>query len=71
MKWLEENGRKPRPDDVKYIMSHSLNFTELITLLGANIPDQFIQELERDLDEELRSIILYENTLSTLEELKN
>lgn len=52
-------------------MSHSLNFTELITLLGANIPDQFIQELERDLDEELRSIILYENTLSTLEELKN
>ena len=70
MKWLKENGRKPRPDDAKFIMSHSLNFTELVTLLGANIPDQFIQELERDLDEELRSIVLYEDTLSTLEELK-
>ncbi|MBV7609699.1 HAD family hydrolase, partial [Escherichia coli] len=38
--------------------------------LAVNIPDQFLQELEHDLDEELRSIRLYEDTLSTLEELK-
>lgn len=70
MKWLKENGRKPKPDDAKFIMSQNLNFTELVTLLGVNIPDQFMQELEHDLDEELRSIVLYEDTLATLEELK-
>ena len=51
-------------------MSQNLNFTEFVKLLRVNVPDQLLQELERDLDEELRSIILYEDTLSTLEELK-
>ena len=70
MKWLKENGRQPKPDDAKFIMSQNLNFTEFVKLLRVNVPDQLLQELERDLDEELRSIILYEDTLSTLEELK-
>ena len=51
-------------------MSHNLNLAELAKQLAVNIPDQFLQELEHDLDEELRSIRLYEDTLSTLEELK-
>ena len=51
-------------------MSHNLNLAELAKRLAVNIPDQFLQELEHDLDEELRSIRLYEDTLSTLEELK-
>ena len=69
MKWLKENGRQPKPDDAKFIMSHNLNLAELAKRLAVNIPDQFLQELEHDLDEELRSITLYEDTLSTLEEL--
>lgn len=56
MKWLKENGRQPKPDDVKFIMSHNLNLVELAKRLVVNIPDQFLQELEHDLDEELRSI---------------
>jgi hypothetical protein len=60
-----------KPDDAKFIMSHNLNLAELAKRLAVNIPDQFLQELEHDLDEELRSIRLYEDTLSTLEELKN
>ena len=70
MKWLKENGRQPKPDDAKFIMSQNLSFTELIKLLGINIPEQLLQELAHDLDEEIQSIILYEDTLSTLEELK-
>ena len=70
MKWLKENGQQPKPDDAKFIMSHNLNLAELVKLLAVNIPDQFLQELEHDLDEELRSIALYEDSLSTLEELK-
>lgn len=70
MKWLKENGRQPKPDDAKFIMFQNLSFTELIKLIGINIPEQLLQELEHDLDEELQSIVLYEDTLSTLEELK-
>ena len=70
MKWLKENGRQPKPDDAKFIMSQNLSFTELAKLLGINIPDQLLQELEHDLSEELQSIVLYGDTLSILEELK-
>ena len=59
----KENGRQPEPDDAKFIMSHKLNLAELAKRLVVNIPDQFLQELEHDLDEELLSITLYENTL--------
>ena len=48
-------------------MTQNLNFTELVKLLGINVSDQLLQEIEHDLDEELRSIILYEDRLSTLE----
>ena len=70
MKWLKENGRQPKPDDAKFIMSHNLNLAELAKRLAVNIPDPFLQALEHDLDEELRSITLYADTLSTLQELK-
>ena len=70
IKWLKENGRQPKPDDAKFIMSQNLSFTELVKLLGINIPDQLLQELEHDLNDELQSIVLYEDTLSTLKELK-
>ena len=39
MKWLKENGRQPKPDDAKFIMTQNLNFTELVKLLGINVPD--------------------------------
>ena len=70
MKWLKQNGRKPNPDDAKLIMSHNLDFIELAMLLRTDIPKQLLKELKSDLNEELQSIVLYEDTLSTLEELK-
>lgn len=70
MKWLKENGRQPKPDDAKFIMPQNLSFTELVKLLAINIPNQLLQELEHDLNDELKSIVLYEDKLSPLEELK-
>ena len=58
MKWLKENGRQPKPDDAKFIISRNLNLVERVKLLAANIPDQFLQELEHDLNEELRSDVV-------------
>ena len=70
MKWLKQNGRKPNPDDAKLIMSYNLDFIEFAMLLRTDIPKQLLKELKSDLNEELQSIVLYEDTLSTLEELK-
>ena len=42
MKWLKENGRQPKPDDAKFIMSQNLSFPEIVKLLGINIPDQLL-----------------------------
>ena len=70
MKWLNQNGRKPNPDDAKLIMSYNLDFIEFAILLRTDIPKQLLKELKSDLNEELQSIVLYEDTLSTLEELK-
>lgn len=70
MKWLKQNGRKPNPDDAKLIMSYNLDFIEFAMLLRTDIPKQLLKELKSDLNEELQSIVLYEDTLSTLEEFK-
>lgn len=62
MKWLKDHGRKPKPDDAKFIMSQNSDFIEFIKLLSMNVPDQVLQELKSDLDEELQTIALYEDT---------
>ena len=71
MKWLKHHGRKPKPDDAKLIMSQNSDFIEFINLLNMNVPDQLLQEINSDLDEELQTITLYEDTLPTLEKLQN
>lgn len=70
MKWLKENGRKPEPDDARFIMSTNSNLREFTALFGMNIPESLMQEIQADLDADLRSISLYPDTIFTLEKLK-
>lgn len=70
MKWMKDNGRKPRSDDAAVIMSHLADFKEIATIFGMTIPEELYRELLNDLDHDLSSIFLYEDTLSTLEKLK-
>ncbi|MCJ0929506.1 HAD family hydrolase [Acinetobacter lwoffii] len=71
MIWLKENGRKPHPNDAKLIMSNNVNIQQLVELFGYVIPIQLLNEIEEDLQNELRDIELYEDTISTLKKLKN
>lgn len=72
MRWLRENGRKPQPNDAATIMSvNVIDFSEIAELFGKSIPDVLLQELNTDLEVELKSMVLYEDTLSTLDELKH
>lgn len=38
MIWLKENGRKPHPDDAKFIMSNNMNIQQLAELIGYITP---------------------------------
>ncbi len=70
MKWMKNNGRKPDPNDAAMIMSNLAGFKEIAAMFGMTIPAQLLTELNNDLSYELQSIVLYEDTVSTLERLK-
>lgn len=70
MIWLKENGRKPHSDDSKFIMSNNVNIQQLAELFGYNIPIQLLNEIQNDFQEELKTIELYEDTISTIQNLK-
>lgn len=70
MRWMKDNGRKPQADDAAMIMSNTGTFTDIASLFGMSIPNDLLEELNNDLSFELQSIVLYEDTLKTLENLK-
>lgn len=70
MKYFKDQGRQPHSSDAAMIMSNNVDFVQLAATVGMHIPDQLLQELINDLDDELQSIELYEDTISTLEQLR-
>lgn len=71
MKWLKENGRKPSTQDAKIIMSHAVNIEQLVRHFGCVVPVQLLNEINDDLQFELNTIELYEDTLPILQNLKD
>lgn len=70
MKWLKVNGRKPSEQDAKIIMSNSVDIAQLAKIFGAELPEQLLKEINSDLQLELSTIELYDDTVSTLQILK-
>lgn len=70
MKWLKSNGRKPSEQDAKIIMSNPVDFAKLAKIFGAELPEQLLKEINSDLQLELSTIELYEDTVPTLQTLK-
>jgi HAD superfamily hydrolase (TIGR01549 family) len=71
MKWLKDNGRKPGTKDANIIMSNTVDIEQLTKLFGEVIPAQLLNEINDDLQFELNTIELYEDTTPTLRNLKN
>lgn len=71
MKWLKENGRKPTIKDANIIMSNALDIEKLAILFGKEVPKQILDEINSDLQSEIKTIELYEDTISSLQHLKN
>lgn len=70
MQWLKANGRKPSAQDAKIIMSNSVDIAQLSRLFEAELPEQLLKEITNDLELELSTIELYEDTVPTLQILK-
>lgn len=71
MKWLRESGRKPTIQDAKVIMSHAVNIEQLALHFGYVVPVQLLNEINDDLQFELNTIEFYEDTLPTIQKLKD
>ena len=70
MTWLKANGRKPSAQDAKTIMSNPVDVAQLARKFGADLPEQLLKEINNDLQLELSTIQLYEDTVPTLQILK-
>ena len=70
MKWLKDQGRRPASDDATLIMSTFGEFTEVAKRFGKDIPTPLLQELNEDLSDDLQAMTLYEDTVPTLEKLR-
>lgn len=70
MQWLKASGRKPSEHDAKIIMSNPLDIAQLAKLFGAEVPEQHLKEINHDLEFELNTIELYDDTVPTLQILK-
>ena len=67
---MKANGRKPSAQDAKIIMSNSVDIAQLSRLFGAELPEQLLKEITNDLELELSTIELFEDTVPTLQILK-
>lgn len=70
MKWLKANGRKPSTKDASIIMSNAVDIAQLARFFGEELPVQLLKDINNDLKLELSTIELYEDTLPTLQILK-
>ncbi len=70
MKWLKTNGRKPSPNDASIIMSKAVDIAQLALHFGQVIPKHLLNEINDDLQFELNTIELFEDTIPTLQILK-
>lgn len=70
MRWMRDSGRKPIHTDAAVIMSNTGDFSQIAALFGMTIPDDLLVTLNSELSYELQSITLFDDTISTLQQLK-
>ena len=70
MKWLKQQGRKPQPDDAAMIMSLDGDFETLASYFGYQLPSTLLEEMNNDLQLDLKHMRAFDDSISTLIELK-
>ena len=71
MKWLKQQGRKPQPNDAAMIISLDGNFETIASYFGYQLPAPLLAEMNNDLQNDLKHMHAFEDSIPTLIELKN
>ncbi|HCS64879.1 MAG TPA: haloacid dehalogenase [Cellvibrio sp.] len=66
LKWARENGRKPKPDDARTLMTVNGDVPALVAALGIDAPDALLKQIQLHIQEELSSLTLYDDVIPTL-----
>lgn len=70
IKHLRAQGRNYMPNDALTLMSLPYNFQQFADFFGYSLSNKILNELDQDLFCDLQSLVLYEDTLSVLDLLK-
>lgn len=71
LKWARENGRAVKANDARYLMTTNLNVLELATSMGINTPQKLLDQINKEIDEELKSLALYDDVSPVFEQLNS
>jgi HAD superfamily hydrolase (TIGR01549 family) len=66
LKWARDKGRTPQVDDARRIMTANKEVEELLLGLDIYPPREMLLHLEREINEELDSLTLFDDVLPTL-----
>lgn len=68
--WVRENNRKPSPEDARKLMTLDMAPEKLLAALGIYPPEEMLEQLYVDIEEELDSLTLFEDVIPVLESLR-
>ncbi|HTF95288.1 MAG TPA: HAD family hydrolase [Cellvibrio sp.] len=71
LKWARENGRQPKVDDARKLMTINADIPELAAALNISAPSLFIDQIKTNIQEELDSLSLYADVKPTLRALSD
>lgn len=71
LKWAKDNGRKPKSDDARTLMTIYGDVPELADALGIHAPDSLIKQVQSHIQEELESLTLFDDVIPTLSALQS
>lgn len=69
LQWAKQNGRRPKPDDARQLMTINGDVSELISQLGINVPEDLLTQLQAEIEDELKSLTLFDDVLPTINKL--
>ncbi|HCS65497.1 MAG TPA: haloacid dehalogenase [Cellvibrio sp.] len=69
LQWARQEGRSPKADDVRTLMTLTGTPAEVFSIMGIFPPKPMLTQLESDIEQELVSLTLFEDVLITLNQL--
>lgn len=69
LQWAKQNGRRPKPDDARQLMTINGDASELLSQLGINASEDLLTQLQAEIEDELKSLTLFDDVLPTINKL--